>query len=1593
MNRYRQTMIQTGILFAILTMAWPAILPAGNFYQENRNGKVFVLQVDPVTRIETVYNHEKVPLFLAPGAKRLAVLPTAGWGEYTNNAVPTGSPQAPGTTPGDLNGIITLRLTAESPSIVRFDIYRGANTKLYTLRDTLNCQKFMTDQIPFDIAVSQFMGTSTGYTNPKDTLRVYLFLGTFGIGNNPAIFRFDFKNNVLQRESFKSRIRPTYGSPPFNNITLLNWTNIIESGDINTAQSINVNCTSPTDDLLVYHPTRQYSLQHVWQPQANNGNSWGINYLMTNSRVLKANLSNPLTNDLNQMTQIFDVGVDLGDAFVDTLMYYRSYYNHGNTFVLNNVNTNTSLSNIYYDIRDDAGQLVEIRDGSPTGPVLEITRVNPNPTVLGHGASAMYGLSCRNALTGKELIVYEPVYKINQAAVDKGEISDTNRNNVPDHIDNDGKGYFGYRPDYLIDRPNGSALNSDYVLDFVIAHRFNLSGVTANTEFSYQEYAIERDPSASPSRLIPGEIVRFRVGNIWHRDPDIYGEYNQFGWDANPGKVIFFYVGNPGEPYNVAARSNTRPQKRNSGHILGVEVTDTSYATADFFGVVGNDDYNQGQGDLYFLSKQFGSYIRPRIVASNNPYVPPVTGYGRWWKYQYDRATYYGISRTQWLDPLTTRTTWINRGSFFIGDSIYSQMVYNINCGCRGQRFDNFQLDHEASAPLNDFAIVNIGAPPWVTGGLYPTIRANTGTTIFEPDAQVTFVGNYSGRTDLLAGGGVGFRFVILKDKFIDSGNPFDEPFLADGGKKVVDSYNEVGGYLTSPVWNYTFRRSILPRGTDVATFNVYLGIKYNYRDYSLLPYPAYSWEPVPSKDFFAWSDSKNGAYIDGQYHEILSGSVKFGAPLRITIDSRENLTPEHPLAIDKVEVMVQGGLGQKSAWDATDGCYVASQSLQTDPLVNKVKLVTSGGLMFLSEIPEPRDTYVASMGGIMPADDHFRVLLDSDNKQYFASPRTPFPESEFARDLAGISYAWYVRAKITPYGLAERSFTQTDPSRTYDHLLYRGNPTDHEGWQVIATGTLDPTFQPNRSVPGLFEDTSTTPRVTLTPDYRPSEPNRRRFRFTLETPWMRLPVPLDGGLPAGDLRDKYSFRVAFQYKVGKWSKVTVKNYDRGILTDTYSASRVDDIEFPGDDPTTQVERSYLSAPNPLPYAGYRWPTGQRCVLRVKDVEGPTLDGFALSTPLTSGDAFPAADIGVALIDNNPHDYMHRYPPTLRMAFRTGRDQHLNLRDELALGFDFSLATTAAPFDGVPGYARDTADSTDGENLFYRTGAAPLSNVTTVVPTTFAESCQGKLASITYRTPAGSPLVAARTLAAPAFNPHRYSSLFWVYDSPDSDPTSNEPPPILVTDGSKNPLSRGVASFTARVFDNDAPQIRVFINDQVNLDLMVEVAGGIKDGTSTLAHRTLTVKNMKSLEDFIFQAQVSTSTATNVGPFEEVYDLAALKPVPPSNYTVTKPLQADKLPLKVFPDARFRVTAQAFDHSGPGRQLDVSLAIPNYKPEAFINRYEEVFRRGLTGNTYHVEATVTDPAGNRVILRIPLEIGAPGLIDVRTIEESSHKNQ
>lgn len=1514
-------------VLAALLLSATVVSGATNFYKENRNGKVFILQVDPDTNIETVFNADKTPIFLAPKARRVAVLPTAGWGEPTSNKDPLGASLGTGEYPGDPEGIITLRITRLAAAGTRFDVYRGASTQLWSFTDPFSA--FDVDSRRYDLAVSQFMGRN------RNEMRLYLYFDDF-LHSGPVIMKMEFRNNALVGQigyKFLSGLNRSYSCAPFTRSSS-GWRDVSESGDMGAAQSISVNATSDTTDLLVYHPTRSYSLQHVWDPSRSSG-SWGINYLLDNNRVRKARSTNYLTNDPSQMDQIFDVGMDLGNAYVDTLLYFRSYYNHGTTFVQNNVNTNTSLPHLYYDVADDAGQKVQIRDGSPDGAVLDTIRVNPNPLVLGHNAVGLYGLSCRNALSGTELIIYEPVYKINQNAVDENEISDTNRNNVPDHVDKDNKGYFGYRVDYLIDRNNGSTINSDYVLDYIIAHRFPLSGKTANDEFTYQEMAIERDPTASPSKMIPGEIVHVRVGNIYHRDPDVYGEYKQFGWDSGSGNALFTWVGNPGEAYATFNGASVA-KFRNSGHILGAEVKNTSYATADYFGVVGNDEWAAGQGDLYFLSRKYGAYVSPRIVDRNNPWTPPVSGYYLWWKYQYNRSTSYGISRTFWIGN-ESNSEWLNTAGFFIGNSVYSQMVYNINCGCRGQRFENFQLVSEASSPILDFSIVNIGAPPFIDGTIAPTIVANNGGVVVQPNTPVYFTGGYSDPVSLVDPSTVRFRYVILDDTFNDA-NPEADSRL------VIDSNTENGGNpLTSPNWNYVFKSTDL-RGRKVATFTVYLGIKFKSQDYTQMPYPAYSWWGTPIVEKTAWSNSRDGMYYDGARHD------RWGAPLRITVDTRQDATPDHPVVIRDVQAKTD------LTDDWANGAPKAEQG-------RRIKLLVTGSMVFLSEIPAPEGSNYDKIGGVMPwpfgaaqADNHYRVRMNSAGSQYDESLHRNLTPDEFKRDLAGIKYAMYIRSSILKPDGSSAPYTQTTPVINTDHMLYEGATPPHAGFEEIASGTLDGIGM-LRS--GLFENEAC--QITVKADNTDRMTNQRKFTFTIETPWMYLPVPLDANMADDDVRDKYEIRVAMKYPVAQWSQVTVKNYNTNILTNSYNCGKVED----------QHERSYSHNPT------------QRVYLRVMDKEGPVVTEFLPDAIGMAGDTAPRAAMKVCLSDNNPHDFWKRGRyPQVRYVLETGVDSSLNIANERFINIDFEGWKTSAPYSLPAGLAMTVQGNS---NWAYKTQGVDLSSWSVQL------SKFPGLVRLRYE-PVGN-LIDANTLYSPCFNRNQFVQHWALYDDPAGAPNFDGGglPIAAIHDGWGNLQSDGLATGTSSIADNDPPNVRLILSDDMNLDVMIEVKGGYRDRNTGFTPRSIKISNLKESGSTLFEATVATTTRVfPVASLTESYDLGAFAGSP-TGYTITVPVQAGSIPLAVCPDSRLRVVGEGYDNDNAGG-TGVTINVPHPdNPVSGTGTVESIFRRGLSGNTFVITAEATDNAGHKVKILVPVTIAQPGVIDVRTIEESSRK--
>ncbi len=1506
------------ILVLILSMCSGSLFAATNFYRENRNGKVFVLQVDPDTGIETVFNADKDKIFLAPRAQRLTVTPTAGWGDYTNNTDPLGNSLPAGEIAGDKNGIITLRRSADLSKMV-YEIYAG--TKLiHTILDGTRAN--FPDN--YDISCSQFIGKNKG------VLRVYLYLSSYKDWG-PTLFRLEFNSLILQKKRIKN-LSGTHNQDWSSSLVQL-------SGNMSNAQTIEVNAAGNDErDLLVFEPSRKYSLQHLWDASKNSG-VWGINYLMTDNHVYKAKASTPLTSNAASMNEIFDVSVDLGNAYADTIEYVRSYYNIGLTFVWLNHNSNGTFNNMRYEIKDPVGQEAEIRSGAYNGGLIDKWKVNPNPTILGHNTTALYGLSCKNALSGKKLIVYEPVYKLNQAGIDENEFTDNDRNNVPDNFDGDGKGYFGYRPNYLIDINAGSTLSSDYVLDFVIAHEFDLTGKTANDEFVYQELAVERAPDpdpTKPSSFIAGDEIHIRIGNIWHRDPDVYGEYNQFGWNAGEGNSIFFYVGSPGNAYNT----QNAAVRRNSGKILGVEVVGTSNATADYFGVVGNDDWASGQGDLYFLSRKYGEYINPKIVQSNTSLVPPCTGYGLWWKYQYQRKTFYGLSQTYWVGT-EPHTQWINDSSFFIGNSVYSQKVYTVNCGCRGLRYDNFELEEEASSPILDFSMINIGAPPFLDGTIAPTIVANLGSAVIKPNTPVSFTGSYADPAALIDPATVKFRYVILNDKFNDTDPSTDSDL-------VIDSLVETGDYLTSPNWEYVFKDSDLG-GNSVATFVVYLGIKFKYNDYTSMAYPYYSWWDLPLTEKFAWSNSNGGSYFDGQMHGF------YGSPLRITVNTTDALTPENPLIITSVSANTNKSINSS---DFKSGQVKGDQG--TD-----IKLKIDGKMRFLSEIPNPKESNYDKMGGIMPwpyglpgVTNNYRVSLDASGYQFNHANSTSFTMAEFNKDLRGVKYAIYLKARVkTKTG--EVNYTKTTPTNVTQHLLYDGaSPSSIDGWQEIGSGTLDKFY--NKEYHPLFA--ADQPNINITA--KGDGTGVRNFNFSIITPEFKIPVPLDNGNDGNPLGD-YQVKVGFRYPVGAWSQIEVQNYDSSQIVKSYNCNKTLDQTVTSDS----------------------IPESKNVKLRILDKEGPVLEAFAFDPDSSSGDPIPASNQNLRMVDNNPHDYLKRGSfPLIKFAYGIGKDKFLNIQNEAGdspsdtgLGFDLSQFDVAGNFD-----AGTTIQNHDGQNWACINGAA-LSSYSVSV-SAFPGICP-----ITYE-PSFNKYIAANSLYQSAFNPNLFNSKWYLYGGTTL-PYSENPADYQIFDGSNNVLdfSKSVYKGVTKVYNNDSPNVRVILSDSANLNLLIEVRNGIKDTTSAMDVRRIKIIDLKT-NTKLYEATYKSDKAplsVKTTPLVENYFLDSMVAGSPS-ITVLSPFSGE-LPVKVVADSRFKITGEAFDNANAA-PVGVTFSIND--PKINLNgsgKVSYIFRGGLEGQNYRVIATSSDDTGNKVVIEIPITIVGAKDINIRTLEENIRK--
>ncbi|HNW34892.1 MAG TPA: hypothetical protein PKM25_08175, partial [Candidatus Ozemobacteraceae bacterium] len=242
---------------------------------------------------------------------------------------------------------------------------------------------------------------------------------------------------------------------------------------------------------------------------------------------------------------------------------------------------------------------------------------------------------------------------------------------------------------------------------------------------------------------------------------------------------------------------------------------------------------------------------------------------------------------------------------------------------------------------------------------------------------------------------------------------------------------------------------------------------------------------------------------------------------------------------------------------------------------------------------------------------------------------------------------------------------------------------------------------------------------------------------------------------------------------------------------------------------------------------------------------------------------------------------------------------------------------------------------------------------------------------------------------------NQYLQHWALYDDPGGAPNFDaEGLPIpTIRDASNNLQSGGLATGTTVIVDNDPPNVRLLLSDDMNLVVMIEIKGGYRDLSSAFSVRSIKVSNLKQSGGTLFEATVATTTPVfPIASLTETYDLGTVSGTP-TGYTITTPVQAGSIPLAVCPDSRLRVTGEGYDNDGP-RTVNVTIDIPHPdNPVHGAGTVESIFRRGLSGSQYVITAEASDPAGHKVKIRVPITIAQPGTIDVRTIEENSRKKQ
>ncbi|MDP7421852.1 MAG: hypothetical protein QGH40_08225, partial [bacterium] len=312
-------------------------------------------------------------------------------------------------------------------------------------------------------------------------------------------------------------------------------------------ESLVVNAYSSKKDYVQLHNTDGYDLQALWSPLPGAQGTTGYLHRSSGNKVFR--LSKPEGNPITQGVVAFNAKIDRSDAFADYVAAYNPNQGHGLSFMSANARGQAGNNTIYHMISDTA--LKDVQDKKKSWGLSWAT--------LGTGASIRVHMAAPSIIEGKNLLVYEPIMKLNPNAMRRGEIKDSNGDNYDD---------YGYNRD-------------DYVVMDVKTHSFPLSQASGRVKtFSYRSLDYVTGSATGP-------YMYFKVDG--RRD----GSRDEVG---------------------ISVQNSGRTD---SGNVVATEATKASFVKAEYYGVSGSnqngfpaapDKYDNEVGDIYTLRRTYGYY-------------------------------------------------------------------------------------------------------------------------------------------------------------------------------------------------------------------------------------------------------------------------------------------------------------------------------------------------------------------------------------------------------------------------------------------------------------------------------------------------------------------------------------------------------------------------------------------------------------------------------------------------------------------------------------------------------------------------------------------------------------------------------------------------------------------------------------------------------------------------------------------------------------------------------------------------------------------------------------------------------------------------